>query len=188
MGRYLARRLLQAIPTVAGVVLITFVLFNVVGGSPAALVLGQNAGARSLEEFDAARGYDKPLFCGNWTKTRALAAVDFETALPGVRAAWGAGENGPLRLEDGQELAVPFAFPLPDGERWRLTVVGGGPGFPHRGKKFSTAWKNPRSARRAGPSTSGAFAWKRRRGISSTASSWITRGACCGWISARAPA
>ena len=166
MGRYLARRLLQAIPTVAGVVLITFVLFNVVGGSPAALVLGQNAGARALEEFDAARGYDKPLFCGHWTKTRALETVDFETAAPGVRAAWGAGDSGPLRLEAGQELAVPFAFPLPDGERWRLTVVGGGPGFPqrgkiraifpHRGKKFSIAWKNPCSARRAGRSRSGA--------------------------------
>ena len=97
MGRFVARRLLQALPTVAGVVLITFVLFNVVGGSPAALVLGQNAGARALEEFDAARGYDKPLFFGNWTATRALEAVDFATAAPGTRAAWGAGEAGPLQ-------------------------------------------------------------------------------------------
>ena len=143
MGRFVARRLLQALPTVAGVVLVTFVLFNVVGGSPAALVLGQNAGARALEEFDAARGYDKPLFCGNWTKTRALEEVDFETAPPGVRAAWGAGESGPLRLEAGQELAIPFAFPLPADGRWRLTVEGGGPGFPRRGKKFSTLWKKP---------------------------------------------
>ena len=134
MWRYVAKRLGQAIPTVIGVVLITFVLFNVVGGSPAALVLGQNAGARALEEFDAARGYDKPLFCGNWTKTRALEAVDFETAPPGVRAAWGAGESGPLRLEAGQELAIPFAFPLPADGRWRLTVVGAGPGFPPDGK------------------------------------------------------
>ena len=134
MGRFVARRLLQALPTVAGVVLVTFVLFNVVGGSPAALVLGQNAGARALEEFDAARGYDKPLFCGNWTQTRALEPVDFATAAPGVRAAWGAGESGPLRLEAGQELALPFAFPLPAGETWRLTVVGAGPGFPSDGK------------------------------------------------------
>ena len=133
MGRFLARRLLQALPTVAGVVLVTFVLFNVVGGSPAALVLGQNAGARALEEFDAARGYDKPLFCGNWTKTRALEPVDFATAAPGVRAAWGAGESGPLRLAAGQELALPFAFPLPADGRWRLTVVGDGPGFPQNG-------------------------------------------------------
>ena len=134
MGRFIARRLLQALPTVAGVVLITFVLFNVVGGSPAAQVLGQNAGARALEEFDAARGYDKPLFCGNWTKTRALETVDFATAAPGVRVAWGAGESGPLRLEAGQELAIPFAFPLPADGRWRLTVTGSGPGFPRNGK------------------------------------------------------
>ena len=141
MWRYVARRLLQAIPTVAGVVLITFILFNVVGGSPAAMVLGQNAGARSLEEFDAARGYDKPLFFGNWTTTRALEAVDFETAPPSVRAKWGAGESGPLRLEAGQELALPLAFALPAGETWRLTVTGGGDGFPRRGKKVSTPGK-----------------------------------------------
>ena len=141
MGRFVARRLLQALPTVAGVVLVTFVLFNVVGGSPAALVLGQNAGARALEEFDAARGYDKPLFCGNWTKTRALEPVDFAVAAPGARAAWGAGESGPLRLEAGQELAIPFAFPLPENETWRLTVVGAGPGFPPGGTKVSATWK-----------------------------------------------
>lgn len=141
MGRFVARRLLQALPTVAGVVLVTFVLFNVVGGSPAALVLGQNAGARALEEFDAARGYDKPLFCGNWTKTRALEPVDFAAAASGARAAWGAGESGPLRLEAGQELAIPFAFPLPENETWRLTVVGAGPGFPPGGTKVSATWK-----------------------------------------------
>ncbi|HAL92953.1 MAG TPA: hypothetical protein DCM68_08025 [Verrucomicrobia bacterium] len=144
MWRYVAKRLVQAIPTVAGVVLVTFVLFNVVGGSPAAMVLGQNAAARSLEEFDVARGYDKPLFFGHWTGTRALEEVDFENAPPGVRAQWGAGETGGLRLEDGEELALPLAFPLPEGGRWRLAVTGGGPGFPHNGKKFrgfSTQWK-----------------------------------------------
>jgi peptide/nickel transport system permease protein len=86
MWRYVLKRLAQAVPTVVGVVLITFVLFNVVGGSPAAMVLGQNAGARSLEEFDDARGYNKPLFFGRWTATRALEAVDFSDAPPSVRA------------------------------------------------------------------------------------------------------
>lgn len=151
MGRFVARRLLQALPTVAGVVLITFVLFNVVGGSPAALVLGQNAGARALEEFDAARGYDKPLFCGNWTQTRALEEVDFDTAVPGVRAAWGAGESGPLRLEDGQELAIPFAFPLPEGETWRLTVAGDGPGFPRDGETVFSGAEKPVFRAEGGP-------------------------------------
>ncbi len=144
MWRFAARRLVQAIPTVAGVVLVTFVLFNVVGGSPAAMVLGQNAGPRSLEEFDAARGYDKPLFFGRWTTTRALETVDFETAAPSVRAKWGAGESGPLVLADGAALQIPFAFPLPEGESWRLTIEGRGPGFPQHGKNsgtFSTLWK-----------------------------------------------
>jgi len=144
MWRYVTRRILQAIPTVAGVVLITFILFNVVGGSPAAIVLGQNAGARSLEEFDEARGYNKPLFFGNWTATRALESVDFNRAPPRVRAQWGAGESGPLHLEAGQELVLPLAFPLPDGERWRLTVTGRGEGFPRRKKslpEFSMVWK-----------------------------------------------
>ena len=144
MWRYVIRRLGQAIPTVAGVVLITFVLFNVVGGSPAAIVLGQNAGARALEEFDTARGYALPLFFGNWTPTRALETVDFETAPPSVRAQWGAADSGWLRLEDGAALEVPWAFPLPEGDTWRLSVVGRGPGFPQYGKKIprsSTLWK-----------------------------------------------
>lgn len=112
MWRYLARRLAQAIPTVLGVVLVTFVLFNVVGGSPAALVLGQNAGALALEEFDRARGYAKPLFFGHWTATRALADVDFATAAPSVRAQWAADDSGWLSLADGEELVLPLAFPL----------------------------------------------------------------------------
>jgi len=144
MWRYVTRRLLQAIPTVAGVVLITFILFNVVGGSPAAMVLGQNAGARSLEEFDEARGYNKPLFFGNWTATRALEFTDFENAPPSVRARWGVGDTGTLHLEDGEELILPLAFPLPEGERWRLTVMGRGDGFPRQKKslpEFSMVWK-----------------------------------------------
>ena len=143
MWRYVLKRLLQAIPTVVGVVLITFILFNVVGGSPAATVLGQHADARSLAEYEAARGYDKPLFCGNWTATRALEAVYFETAPPGVRARWGAGQDGWLRLEDGEALHLPLAFLLPAGERWRLTVAGRGAGFPQHGSGScrTTQWK-----------------------------------------------
>jgi len=144
MWRYIIKRLLQAIPTVVGVVLITFILFNVVGGSPAAMVLGQNAGARSLEEFDEARGYNKPLFFGNWTETRALEFVEFEQAPPSVRAQWDAGDAGPLRLEDGESLVLPLAFPLPEGEIWRLTVIGGGQGFPEETAglpNLSMVWK-----------------------------------------------
>jgi peptide/nickel transport system permease protein len=154
MARYLFRRLLQAIPTVAGVVLVTFVLFQVVGGSPAAMVLGQNAGAASLEEFDAAHGWNKPLFYGNWAPTRALEEVVFDADTPpSVRAKWGAAAegDGPLKLAEGDVLEIPYAFELPAGETWRLTVTGRGEGFgdgfgkeksfPIIGKFFSNHWK-----------------------------------------------
>ena len=61
MLRYTLRRLLQLIPTLLGVTLLTFILFNVVGGSPAALVLGKNATAAALAEYDHLHGYDRPL-------------------------------------------------------------------------------------------------------------------------------
>jgi peptide/nickel transport system permease protein len=43
--RYLLLRILEIIPTTAGVLLLTFVLFHVVPGSPAEVVLGKNATA-----------------------------------------------------------------------------------------------------------------------------------------------
>ena len=64
MKRYVIRRLLEAIPTTIGILLLTFLLFNVVGGSPAQVVLGKNATAEAIAAFDAKYGYDKPLFIG----------------------------------------------------------------------------------------------------------------------------
>jgi peptide/nickel transport system permease protein len=61
MLRYALRRLLQLVPTLLGVTLLTFILFNVVGGSPAAIVLGKNATAEALADYDRMHGYDKPL-------------------------------------------------------------------------------------------------------------------------------
>lgn len=122
MGRFLARRLLLSIPTVVGVVLVTFVLFHVVGGSPAAMVLGQNAGAQAMEEFDGARGYNLPLFFGSWTRCRILEDVDFREAAASERSRWGAAEGGGVKLAEGEALKVPYLYERPAGERWRLRV------------------------------------------------------------------
>ena len=64
MKRYLIRRLLEVIPTTFGIILLTFLLFHVVGGSPAQVVLGKNATKEAIAAFDAKYGYDKPLFIG----------------------------------------------------------------------------------------------------------------------------
>ncbi len=61
MLRYTVRRLLELIPTTIGILLLTFVLFHVVGGSPAEVVLGKNATKESIAAFNHRYGYDKPL-------------------------------------------------------------------------------------------------------------------------------
>ena len=61
MGRYALRRIVRIVPTLLGVTLLAFVLFDVIGGSPAALELGQHATKEQIEEYDRQHGYDRPL-------------------------------------------------------------------------------------------------------------------------------
>ncbi len=61
MLKYVLKRLAEVIPTTIGILLLTFMLFNVVGGSPAEVILGKNATAESIAAFNRKWGYDKPL-------------------------------------------------------------------------------------------------------------------------------
>ena len=88
------------IPTTFGVLVLTFVLFHVVGGSPAEVVLGKNASSESLAAFDAHHGYDRPLLMGHWSRIRALGDTPRETLTRHP-------ESGLLRL--------PLTYALPAG-------------------------------------------------------------------------
>lgn len=72
MWRYIRRRLLEMIPTTLGVLILSFLLFYVVGGSPAQMALGPRATQAELAAYDAAGGYDLPLFFGNWYTIDAI--------------------------------------------------------------------------------------------------------------------
>lgn len=61
MFRYAIKRLLELIPTTFGILVLTFVLFHVVGGSPAEVILGKNATKESIAAFNHKYGYDRPL-------------------------------------------------------------------------------------------------------------------------------
>ncbi|MGD0229673.1 MAG: ABC transporter permease [Syntrophorhabdales bacterium] len=64
MAAYIVRRLLLAVPTVLGVCLLTFLLFNVFA-SPEAIArkqLGKNPTARQVTSWIHAHGMDKPMF------------------------------------------------------------------------------------------------------------------------------
>ena len=65
MLKYALKRLWQTVPTTVGVLLLTFALFNMLGGSPARAVLGKNASSEAIAAFDHKWGYDKPLFWGD---------------------------------------------------------------------------------------------------------------------------
>ncbi len=127
--RYIIRRLLYMIPTLIGVILITFILFNMVGGSPAVMTLGKNASPRALEEFDEQRGFNKPLLAGWWTGTRALPDTDFRDGAGIWREVAGAEwvQAGPgagaLRVAPGAPSVLPDAFPLRTGTTYRLQFV-----------------------------------------------------------------
>jgi peptide/nickel transport system permease protein len=60
LSRYLARRLWQFVPTLAGVVLLVFFLFNWVGGDPAYLLAGKIPSAERVEEIRRGLGVDQP--------------------------------------------------------------------------------------------------------------------------------
>jgi peptide/nickel transport system permease protein len=51
MGAYIVRRLWQMIPTLAGVVLLIFFLFNWVGGDPALVLAGKITNPEQIENI-----------------------------------------------------------------------------------------------------------------------------------------
>ncbi|MFH1970317.1 MAG: ABC transporter permease [Verrucomicrobiota bacterium] len=116
---YIIRRILQMIPTVFGVIVITFILFNIVGGSPAAMTLGKNVSPKALEEFDEQRGFNKPLLIGRWSATRAYEDTTFARNAGPWRQVEGITYTAPQRREPGlitlapgKDYALPLAFKL----------------------------------------------------------------------------
>jgi peptide/nickel transport system permease protein len=105
MKRFILKRILQVIPTTIGVLILTFLLFHVIAGSPAEIVLGKNATAAALADFDARFGYDKPLLLGRWTSIRALGRVVVPPDAP----------------SHAGRFQIPVTYPLPSGT-YRLNV------------------------------------------------------------------
>jgi len=129
MLRYITRRILQMIPTVFGVIVITFILFNIVGGSPAAMTLGKNVSPKALEEFDEQRGFNKPLLFGRWSATRAYEDTTFvRNAGPWRRVesvtytAPQRREPGHITLAPGKDYALPLAFRLKPQRTYQWTI------------------------------------------------------------------
>ena len=60
MHRFVLRRLLALLPTLAGISLLVFLMLYLVPGDPAQVMLGERANAESLAELRATMGLDQP--------------------------------------------------------------------------------------------------------------------------------
>lgn len=61
MIKYVIRRVFYMIPIILGITLVTFFLFNVAGGDPAAQAAGKHATAEHIQQFRAELGLDRSL-------------------------------------------------------------------------------------------------------------------------------
>lgn len=61
LAKYAVRRLLQAIPVIIGVSMITFFLTNAIPGDPARILVGPGAPADAVEQIRLRYGLDRPL-------------------------------------------------------------------------------------------------------------------------------
>ena len=77
MSSYLRRRLWQFVPTLLGVVLLVFFLFNWVGGDPAYMLAGKIASAEQIENIRRSIGVDEPYWVQLWIFLKQIAAADF---------------------------------------------------------------------------------------------------------------
>jgi peptide/nickel transport system permease protein len=74
---YLARRLWQFVPTLLGVVLLVFLLFNWVGGDPAYLLAGKIANPELIENIRRSLGVDQPYWVQLWIFIKQVLSADF---------------------------------------------------------------------------------------------------------------
>jgi len=77
LAAYTLRRLWQFIPTLAGVVLLVFFLFNWIGGDPAYLLAGKISNPATIENIRRQLGVDQPYWVQLWIFVKQIASGDF---------------------------------------------------------------------------------------------------------------
>lgn len=86
MTAYILRRLWQMLPTMLGVVLLVFLLFNWVGGDPAYILAGKMSNPEQIANIRKQLGIDEPYWVQLWIFIKQIVTVDFG-------ASWSTGET-----------------------------------------------------------------------------------------------
>ncbi len=77
MLAYTLRRLWQFVPTLAGVVLLVFFLFNWIGGDPAYILAGKISNPAQIENIRRQLGVDQPYTVQLWIFVKQILSGDF---------------------------------------------------------------------------------------------------------------
>ncbi|AXQ23308.1 ABC transporter permease [Acinetobacter wuhouensis] len=86
MLAYITRRIWQMIPTMLGVVLLIFFLFNWVGGDPAYILAGKMANPEQIENIRQQLGVDQPYYVQLWIFIKQIVTFDYGYS-------WSTGES-----------------------------------------------------------------------------------------------
>ncbi len=85
MLAYIIRRLWQMIPTMLGVVLLVFLLFNWIGGDPAYILAGKMSNPEQIANIRKQLGIDEPVYVQLWIFIKQIITFDFGSS-------WSTGE------------------------------------------------------------------------------------------------
>src|SRR5262245_66604734 len=77
MFAYIVRRLWQMVPTMLGVILLVFVLFNWVGGDPAYVLAGKISNQEQIDNIRRQLGVDQPFYVQLWIFIKQVLTADF---------------------------------------------------------------------------------------------------------------
>jgi peptide/nickel transport system permease protein len=105
MSGYIVRRLWQMIPTLAGVILLIFFLFNWVGGDPSYVIAGLVADKAQIDSIRRELGLDQPLYIQLWIFVKQALTFDFGTS-------WTTGEPVSQMLMTRIPASLTVVVPL----------------------------------------------------------------------------
>ncbi len=86
MTAYILRRLWQMAPTMLGVIVLVFLLFNWVGGDPAYILAGKISNPAQIANIRRQLGIDQPFYVQLWIFIKQIATFDFGNS-------WSTGES-----------------------------------------------------------------------------------------------